>query len=111
MADLLWSDPSPRFGRNPSPRGVGSVFGPDITAAFLKLNDLSLVIRSHEVVIWCVHSSSSQVKQDGYEVVHEGKCITIFSAPNYWFPSQKIPFSSSVIRLATKVHLSPFGAI
>ena len=31
-----------------------------------------LVIRSHEV------------KQEGYEVAHRGKCITVFSAPNYW---------------------------
>lgn len=24
-----------------------------------------------------------QVKDNGYEVVHDGKCITVFSAPNY----------------------------
>ena len=34
---------------------------------------LDLVIRSHEV------------KQEGYEVSHNGKCITVFSAPNYWY--------------------------
>ena len=31
-----------------------------------------LVIRSHEV------------KEEGYEIAHGGKCITVFSAPNYW---------------------------
>jgi serine/threonine-protein phosphatase 5 len=71
MSDLLWSDPQPFPGRGPSKRGVGLTFGPDITAAFLKDNNLELLIRSHEV------------KEEGYLVEHEGKCITIFSAPNY----------------------------
>ena len=34
-------------------------------------NNLQLLVRSHEV------------KDDGYAVEHGGKCITIFSAPNY----------------------------
>ena len=71
MSDLLWSDPQPFAGRGPSKRGVGMSFGPDITAAFLASNGLQLLIRSHEV------------KDDGYVVEHAGKCITIFSAPNY----------------------------
>jgi hypothetical protein len=25
------------------------------------------------------------VKNEGYEVAHDGKCITVFSAPNYWW--------------------------
>ncbi len=32
-----------------------------------------MIIRSHEV------------KKDGYEVEHNGRCITVFSAPNYWY--------------------------
>ncbi|KAJ1330210.1 hypothetical protein BSLG_009629 [Batrachochytrium salamandrivorans] len=71
MCELLWSDPQPMPGRSPSKRGVGIQFGPDVTEAFLKLNNLDLLIRSHEV------------KNGGYEVAHNGKCITIFSAPNY----------------------------
>ena len=71
MADLLWSDPQSIKGRSPSKRGVGFSFGPDYTNAFLEKNNLQLVVRSHEV------------KDDGYVVEHEGKCITIFSAPNY----------------------------
>ncbi|XP_030763493.1 serine/threonine-protein phosphatase 5 [Sitophilus oryzae] len=71
MCELLWSDPQPQEGRAPSKRGVGCQFGPDVTKKFLKLNNLDYVIRSHEV------------KNDGYEVAHEGKCITVFSAPNY----------------------------
>eukprot|EP00958_Prasinococcus_capsulatus_P019287 scaffold2357_cov399-Prasinococcus_capsulatus_cf.AAC.21 len=71
MCELLWSDPQPQPGRAPSKRGVGVGFGPDVTANFLADNDLDLLIRSHEV------------KEEGYEVTHNGKCITVFSAPNY----------------------------
>lgn len=71
MSDLLWSDPQPFPGRSPSKRGVGYSFGPDITHAFLEHNDLKLLVRSHEV------------KDDGYVVEHDGKTITVFSAPNY----------------------------
>eukprot|EP01147_Barroeca_monosierra_P000596 gene595-3910_t len=71
MCDILWSDPQPLQGRARSLRGVGVRFGPDITQRFLDDNDLKLLIRSHEM------------KEDGYEIAHDGKCITIFSAPNY----------------------------
>jgi len=71
MCDILWSDPQPQNGRSPSKRGVGVAFGPDVTRNFCKLNDLKFIIRSHEV------------KPEGYEVAHDGQCITVFSAPNY----------------------------
>ncbi|KAI9340694.1 serine/threonine-protein phosphatase 5 [Zopfochytrium polystomum] len=71
MCELLWSDPQKPEGRSRSKRGVGTQFGPDVTEAFCKLNGLDCIIRSHEVC------------QAGYEIAHNGKCITIFSAPNY----------------------------
>jgi len=71
MCELLWSDPQPMYGRSPSKRGVGCQFGPDVTRRFLENNKLDYIIRSHEV------------KDNGYEVTHDGKCITVFSAPNY----------------------------
>jgi len=71
MTELLWSDPMMPLGRAPSKRGVGVQFGPDITEAFCKLNGLDYIVRSHEV------------KADGYEVAHQERCITVFSAPNY----------------------------
>uniref|UniRef100_A0A1J3IAD2 Serine/threonine-protein phosphatase 5 n=1 Tax=Noccaea caerulescens TaxID=107243 RepID=A0A1J3IAD2_NOCCA len=71
MCDLLWADPTPTMGRSPSKRGASMGFGENITKKFLQENKLSLLIRSHEV------------KHEGYEVTHDGKCITIFSAPNY----------------------------
>jgi len=71
MCELLWSDPQPMPGRSPSKRGVGCQFGPDVTNRFLENNQLDYVVRSHEV------------KEAGYELNHDGKCITVFSAPNY----------------------------
>jgi len=71
MSDILWSDPQPFPGRGPSKRGVGLSFGPDITKKFLDDNGLELLVRSHEV------------KDEGYLQEHDGKLITVFSAPNY----------------------------
>jgi serine/threonine-protein phosphatase 5 len=64
MMEMLWTDPQEETGRGPSKRGVGMQFGPDITAKFCEKNGLEAVIRSHEV------------RMDGYEVQHNGKCIT-----------------------------------
>ncbi|XXG67606.1 hypothetical protein AAC387_Pa06g0910 [Persea americana] len=71
MCELLWSDPQPHLGRGPSKRGVGLSFGADVTKRFLQENNLDLVVRSHEV------------KDEGYEIEHDGRLITVFSAPNY----------------------------
>ncbi|CAA2963612.1 serine threonine- phosphatase 5 isoform X2 [Olea europaea subsp. europaea] len=71
MCELLWSDPQPQLGRGPSKRGVGLSFGADVTKRFLQDNKLDLVVWSHEV------------KDEGYEIEHDGKLITVFSAPNY----------------------------
>lgn len=71
MCEILWSDPQPQNGRGVSKRGVGIHFGPDVTERFLEHNNLKYIVRSHEV------------KDNGYELAHNGKCITVFSAPNY----------------------------
>jgi serine/threonine-protein phosphatase 5 len=71
MNDILWSDPKDSFGISPSPRGDTVLFGPDITRQFLERNNLELLMRSHQVV------------DAGYSVDHDGKCVTVFSAPNY----------------------------
>jgi len=71
MCDLLWADPQPQNGWTPSPRGVSHRFGPDISHRFLDLNGLKYLVRSHEM------------KTEGYEIAHDGRVITIFSAPNY----------------------------
>ncbi|OJD29196.1 serine threonine protein phosphatase ppt1 [Diplodia corticola] len=71
MMEMLWTDPQPAPGRGPSKRGVGLQFGPDVTKRFCEKNGLEAIIRSHEV------------RMEGYEVEHDGRCITVFSAPKY----------------------------
>lgn len=86
MMEMLWTDPQTEPGRGPSKRGVGMQFGPDITKRFCERNGLTAIIRSHEV------------RMEGYEEEHDGKCITgmeqihqetqllivvVFSAPKY----------------------------
>lgn len=71
MTDLLWSDPNEEKGFKPSKRGIGFSFGTDITESFLKKNNLSLIIRSHEV------------RDEGYSLEQNGQLYTVFSAPNY----------------------------
>ncbi|KAA0184377.1 Serine/threonine-protein phosphatase [Fasciolopsis buskii] len=71
MCELLWSDPMESNGRTTSKRGIGCQFGPDVTERFCKANGLDYIIRSHEV------------KDNGYELAHNDRCVTVFSAPNY----------------------------
>lgn len=71
MMEILWTDPQPEMGRGPSKRGIGLQFGPDVTKRFCEANNLTAVIRSHEV------------RDEGYSVEHDGRLITVFSAPNY----------------------------
>ncbi|KAK4580392.1 Palmitoyl-protein thioesterase 1 [Recurvomyces mirabilis] len=71
MMEMLWTDPQTAPGRGPSKRGVGMQFGPDVTKRFCEKNGLEAIIRSHEV------------RMEGYEVEHDGRCITVFSAPKY----------------------------
>ncbi|GAA5922540.1 hypothetical protein JCM1841_006193 [Sporobolomyces salmonicolor] len=71
MCEMLWCDPQDAVGRGPSKRGVGLGFGPDVTSRWTEANEVTAVIRSHEV------------RQGGYSVEHGGLLITVFSAPNY----------------------------
>jgi serine/threonine-protein phosphatase 5 len=64
MMEMLWTDPQTQNGRGPSKRGVGLQFGPDVTKRFCEKNGLEAIIRSHEV------------RMEGYEVEHDGRCIT-----------------------------------
>jgi len=74
MMEMLWTDPQTEVGRGPSKRGVGLQFGPDVTKRFCERNGLNAIIRSHEV------------RMEGYEVEHDGRCITgkFFDASCCW---------------------------
>ncbi|KAK2408653.1 serine/threonine-protein phosphatase [Trifolium repens] len=85
--DVLWSDPSKTPGLSPNKeRGIGLIWGPDVTEAFLKKYQFKLIIRSHE-------GPDAREKRDGFEgmdegytidhIVESGKLITVFSAPDY----------------------------
>lgn len=73
MCDLLWSDPDDRVGWGISPRGAGYTFGSDVTQQFIHTNGLQLIARAHQLVM------------QGYNWSHEGRVVTIFSAPNYCY--------------------------
>eukprot|EP00914_Ancora_sagittata_P020768 GHVO01040948.1.p1 GENE.GHVO01040948.1~~GHVO01040948.1.p1 ORF type:complete len:1106 (+),score=182.30 GHVO01040948.1:262-3579(+) len=74
MFDLLWSDPQNAPGRGFNKRGRECiVFGPDVTDEFLTHNDLEVVLRSHQV--------PSNLR--GFESVHDGRVVTLFSASDY----------------------------
>lgn len=72
--DSVWSDPCSGEGTEPNTRGPDVVsFGPDLTRKFLENNDLTMVIRSHQV--------PSTLK--GYQWHHSDTVLTVFSASNY----------------------------
>jgi len=71
--ELLWNDPIEAYGCFESFRGAGNLFGRNVTAAFLRMANVTTIIRSHE---FC----------EGVETRHEGKILIVFSrkgAPYY----------------------------
>ncbi|KAK9839890.1 hypothetical protein WJX84_007689 [Apatococcus fuscideae] len=86
-ADVLWSDPvaDPGLELNEQ-RGVGTVFGPDVTERFLAENHLGLILRSHEGPDARYKRDDMPSVDNGYALDHEcnsGKLYTVFSAPDY----------------------------
>ncbi|KAJ3677677.1 hypothetical protein LUZ60_003401 [Juncus effusus] len=85
--DVLWSDPSKNAGLAPNKdRGIGLLWGPDITDEFLKKNHLKLIIRSHEGPDARDKRDDLEGMDKGYTIDHvvdSGQLITVFSAPDY----------------------------
>lgn len=82
--NVLWSDPIPDDGPSPDLFGVHDsprdghahmivTFGKDVTDRFCAVNGLEMIIRSHQAI----------AKGFGYDVMHGGKCVRVFSARDY----------------------------
>ncbi|KAB5521877.1 hypothetical protein DKX38_026196 [Salix brachista] len=80
-------DPTMKSGLSPNTkRGIGLLFGPDCTEAFLKKFQLKLIIRSHEGPDARDKRPGPGGMDEGYTIDHvvpSGKLITLFSAPDY----------------------------
>ena len=66
FAEILWNDPIEGNGYFDSMRGVGMMFGEDITAHGLRIMGVKTLIRSHEPC-------------EGVQIRQNGKVLTIFS--------------------------------
>jgi serine/threonine-protein phosphatase 2A catalytic subunit len=76
VCDLLWSDPDEKqTGFQPSPRMAGYLFGCEATRQFLHSNNLTKVVRAHQLVM------------QGFQHNHQETVMTLFSAPNYCYRS------------------------
>eukprot|EP00760_Papus_ankaliazontas_P038559 PhM_4_TR9185/c0_g1_i1/m.67716 len=71
MSDITWSDPTPSEGFYGNLRGLGHLFGPDVTHHVLRINHMTMLVRAHQ----CVKS--------GFQFDHSEYLVTLFSAPNY----------------------------
>ena len=72
LCDMLWGDPDPQvteFGS--SYRGLGNTFGLAPTKRFLEDTQVKFLVRGHQ----CINN--------GIELSHNGKVITVFSASSY----------------------------
>lgn len=72
VADLMWSDPDYGVeGFKVSERGAGYVFGELVVKKFLHSNNIDTIVRAHQLCL------------DGYNILFDGKIITVWSAPHY----------------------------
>jgi hypothetical protein len=76
IADIVWSDPDPDIeGWKANQRGAGLRFGRKPVEEFCRNNGLELIVRAHQMVM------------EGIVFHFEGKCATVWSAPNYVYQS------------------------
>ena len=73
FADIVWSDPRDQKEKfTPNTRGIGYYFNQDALHEFLQLNNLDLLIRSHELCNGCQ-----------FPYAKSDECITVFSNTDY----------------------------
>lgn len=79
ISNILWADPSNEILEfEISPRGAGYIFGRLALESFLEGVGCKHLVRSHQLVY------------NGVKEHFEGKCITIWSAPNYCYKFRNI---------------------
>lgn len=71
--ELLWSDPFEGKGELQNPRGLGILFGEDVTERVLKALGVKIIIRAHE----------PGKAMEGFWVEYGGKIITLSSTRVY----------------------------
>lgn len=79
LSSLFWGDPTDEIdGFTESQRGAGYLYGRKAVNEFLKEINCKYLIRSHQLVF------------QGIEEKFDGKCITVWSAPNYCYKCKNI---------------------
>ena len=101
ITDLLWSDPSDDHLGVQSNIKRWHTFGEDIVDSFLTRNNLSLLIRSH------------QVTMGGTRIHHHGKTITIYSAPlrNTWMKGAFVNVETLVQLTCRSFNAAPYPKV
>lgn len=88
LSELLWNDPidsDVTFVK--SNRNIGYRFGFGATKEFMEKNNISMIIRAHEM------------KQEGFEYCQGNHVLTIFSAPNYDFENEDGPNKGAIMMI------------
>jgi diadenosine tetraphosphatase ApaH/serine/threonine PP2A family protein phosphatase len=74
ISDMCWSDPEEILGWGENMRGAGWLFGKRCVDEFLQNNNLTLIVRAHQMMM------------QGYHYHHGAtSCVTVWSAPNYMY--------------------------
>lgn len=69
----MWSDPENIEAWRRNSRGAGWIFGHKVVDQFNLLNEVSLIVRAHQLV------------QEGYIFWFNEQLVTLWSAPNYCY--------------------------
>ena len=89
---FLWNDPADISGYRLSPRGLGYLFGEDITIKWLRSLEATYVVRGHEPC-------------EGFKLDHHGRVVTIFSRKGYPYYNQNAAYMKFV---DGKMHIITF---
>ncbi|OHS97541.1 putative serine/threonine-protein phosphatase C26H8.05c [Tritrichomonas foetus] len=84
LADLLWSDPSEYSGWSVNKRGVGYMYGPTEFTTFCRLNNIKMIVRSHQLAQEGFFKYyKAEVKPSECDDDDDVRVLTVWSAPDY----------------------------